>query len=309
MRDGEKKARENIRAAYKSSETEEWFDTVFTKPVGYVFTRLFLHLKWTPNAVTVLSMCIGFAGGWMMLPENLWWNLGGILLVIFADILDSTDGQMARLTHQTSTIGRILDGLSSYVWYMGIYLALGIRLMDDPVPFLPGCVWGGWIWLVVVISGVLGHGVQSLLADYYRNAHLFFLKDKSGSELTSSADVRRQRDAAKGAERVFLAFYYLYTRVQELLTPQTQKLFACIGAWGVSAEMKEAYLNESRRRIWMTNVLTFNARAYTLFALVLLGVPVYYFVFEIFVLGALLLVMRGRYETLAETLCKKNGTA
>ncbi len=312
IRDRIAATRSEIRSAYKSQETEEKFDLVFTKPLGYLWAKLFMKLDWTPNAVTILSMAIGFTGGWLMLPENFWWNLAGVLLVIWADVLDSTDGQMARLQHRCSTIGRILDGLSSYVWYIGIYLALAIRLTDDAIYLLPGRTWGGFIWIVVVISGLLGHGLQSLLADYYRNIHLFFLKNRNGSELTTAAEVKRQRNAipkgTKKIERTFLGFYFLYTRLQELLTPRMQHLLACINEkfdGAAPTAMKETFLSESRRLIPLTNILTFNARAYTLFALLLLNVPVLYFPIEIFVFGAMLIFMRRRYENLASELTQQ----
>ena len=132
--------RSDIHSAYKSEDTEEFFDRIFTKPLGYLWARLFMRLGWTPNMVTLLSMGIGFVGGLLFYPERFSVNLIGVLLVVWANILDSTDGQLARLTGNKSTIGRILDALSTSVWYVAIYAALALRLMDDPIPFAGGRV-------------------------------------------------------------------------------------------------------------------------------------------------------------------------
>ena len=51
--------RRDVPASYKSQDTEEFFDKIFTKPLGYLFTRFFIHIGWTPNMVTILSMFIG----------------------------------------------------------------------------------------------------------------------------------------------------------------------------------------------------------------------------------------------------------
>lgn len=309
LRESLGKMQAEIRSAYKSEDTEEFFDRIFTKPLGYLFARLFIRIGWSPNKVTLLDMAIGFTGGVMFASKQFGWNLAGVLLVVLANILDSTDGQIARLTGQKSTLGRILDGISTGVWYLAIYPALCIRLMDTPVPFAGGALWGGWIWLVMVIAALAGHLYQCMMADYYRNIHLFFLKNHNGSELTRSNDVFAQHRVlsyrTKAAEKFFLFWYGVYTRIQELSTPAFQRLYATIrekhGGRAPDA-LRESFLTESRKYIQLTNILTFNTRAYTLFLLLLLNVPFWYFPFELLLLGALLIYTGRRYENICRTL-------
>ena len=73
--------RRDVPASYKSIEPEEPFDKIFTKPLGSLFTRFFIHIKWTPNMVTILSMFIGVAGGILFYPDSFGWNLIGVLLL------------------------------------------------------------------------------------------------------------------------------------------------------------------------------------------------------------------------------------
>ncbi len=303
--------RRDVPACYKSIDTEEPFDKIFTKPLGYLFTRFFIHIKWTPNMVTILSMFIGVIGGVMFYPDSFGWNLAGVLLVIWANILDSTDGQMARLTGQRSALGRILDGMSSTLWYIAIYIALCCKLYNDPIPFFHGQTWGWIIWVVVITSGLLGHAQQCTMADRYRNIHLFFLKNKHGDELHRSEDITRQRHALpkEGAtiQRIQLFIDGVFTLSQERITPTFQKLFnAYLGADEETREgIRQDYLEGSRKYIQLTNVLTFNARAYLLFALVLLKLPFLYFVLEFIGFGALKIYTQRRYEKLALDLLKK----
>ena len=300
-----------LRSAYKSVETEEYFDRIFTKPLGYLWAKLFMRLNWTPNMVTILSMALGFAGGWMLYPEKLSWNIAGILLVILADILDSTDGQMARLTGKSSELGRILDGLSTGAWYVAIYSALSFRLMRTSIPFT-SVQWGWWIWVPVAISGLGGHFLQCLMADYYRTIHLFFLRKKETGELSRSADVKRKNaEMPRNTDafvRLFYFGYYYYTRLQELLSPSFQRMMTGIekkyGA-EIPDEVSEDYLRASRRYVQLTNILTFNARAYTLFLLVLLNIPIWYFPIEIFLFGALLLYMLLCYRRICREMIRR----
>lgn len=303
--------RRDVPASYKSLDTEEPFDKIFTKPLGYLFTRFFIHIKWTPNMVTILSMFIGVIGGVLFYPDSFGWNLTGVLLVIIANILDSTDGQMARLTGQKSALGRILDGMSSTLWYIAMYCAICCKLYNDPIPFFPGRTWGWIIWAIAIVCGLLGHAQQCTMADRYRNIHLFFLKNKHGDELHRSEDITKQRLALpkEGAtfQKVQLFIDGIFTLSQEKITPTFQKLYdAYLDADDDTREaIRQDYLEGSRRYIQLTNVLTFNARAYLFFALVLLNVPFLYFVLEFFGFGALKIHTQRSYENLALELLKK----
>ena len=303
--------RRDVPASYKSQDTEEPFDKIFTKPLGYLFTRFFIHIGWTPNMVTILSMFIGVAGGVMFYPQSFGWNLFGVILVIIANILDSTDGQMARLTGQRSALGRILDGMSSTLWYIAMYIAICCKLQNQPIPFAPAHTWGWIIWAIAIVCGLLGHAQQCTMADRYRNIHLFFLKNKHGDELQRSEDITRERLALpkEGAylRKAELFINGIFTLSQEAITPTFQKLLS--GYVAADEETRENirqdYLTGSRKYIQLTNVLTFNCRAYLFFALVLLNVPALYFLLEFVGFGALKIYTQRSYEKLSQDLLEK----
>ena len=303
--------RRDVPASYKSQDTEEFFDKIFTKPLGYLFTRFFIHIGWTPNMVTILSMFIGVAGGVMFYPRSFGWNLFGVILVIIANILDSTDGQMARLTGQRSALGRILDGMSSTLWYIAMYIAICCKLQNQPIPFAPAHTWGWIIWAIAIVCGLLGHAQQCTMADRYRNIHLFFLKNKHGDELQRSEDITRERLALpkEGAylRKAELFINGIFTLSQEAITPTFQKLLS--GYVAADEETRENirqdYLTGSRKYIQLTNVLTFNCRAYLFFALVLLNVPALYFLLEFVGFGALKIYTQRSYEKLSQDLLEK----
>lgn len=295
------RVREATAIYEKSAETEDWLDHVFNNPVGHLWAEVFIKLGWTPNAVTVLSMFVGAAGGVLLYPGKLWMTLIGILLIIWAIILDSTDGQMARMTGKKSQLGRILDGISTGVWMFVVYFVLCLHTMHEPIPFSDGALWGWRIWIVAAASGIFGNSFQCMLADYFRNIHLFFLN--VSNELDSSADVRAELKEAKRnrdtGKVLYLSFYAVYTRIQELATPQIQKLIKAARNGEVGEEARETYLAASRKMIPLCNLCTINTRTIALFLCVLLKKPVLYFAFELIVLTILMLGTLFHYENVA----------
>lgn len=54
--------REEYQASLKSSDTEEWFDLHFHRPLGFLWAKLFEKLGVSPNAITVASIFMGVVG-------------------------------------------------------------------------------------------------------------------------------------------------------------------------------------------------------------------------------------------------------
>lgn len=84
----------------KSADTEEWIDILFYRPAGYRWALLFRRLGVHPNTVTVFSIILGVASGVLFYYKDICLNVSGILLLVWANMYDSADGQLARLTGQ-----------------------------------------------------------------------------------------------------------------------------------------------------------------------------------------------------------------
>ncbi len=100
---------EMLKASFKSQDTEEWLDVHFTRPIGLVFALMWKKLGVHPNVITVISIFLGLGAGWMFYYTDTPHNLMGVILLMFANFCDSTDGQLARLTGQKTLGGRVLD--------------------------------------------------------------------------------------------------------------------------------------------------------------------------------------------------------
>ena len=107
-----KEYRARISATYKNADTEEWIDIRFTRPIGYLWALFFKKLHVVPNVVTILSIIIGIAAGWMFYYQDIYHNIAGVLLLMWANFYDSADGQLARMTGNKTRWGRMLDGFA-----------------------------------------------------------------------------------------------------------------------------------------------------------------------------------------------------
>lgn len=298
----------------KSRDTEEWLDTVFTRPIGYLWARLFNHFDIHPNVVTVMSMILGAAAGVLFAfdadtTRGFLLNLGGVLLLMWANFYDSTDGQLARMTGKKTRLGRILDGAAGDIWFAFIYIAIAIRLYPHTIP-LTDIQWKLWALLLVSVAGVIFHSRQSALADYYRNIHLYFLKGKEGSELDNYPQQYAIYKAARWKDdpvwKFFMWTYYRYTRGQEQQTPQFQQLMRTLRSKYPGGMPPQEFRDEFRRRslplMKWTNILTFNTRAIVLYISCLADIPWVYPLFEITVMTAIHWYMRHEHEKMSKQL-------
>ena len=200
---------ENFKATLKSAETEDWLDLHVIRPFCYYLAVFFNKFDIHPNTVTIWSMIVGAASaiffGCGSLYYSGWWGLSmniiAIVLLMIADILDCTDGQLARLSGKKSRLGRILDGVAGFAWFIPIYHLLVYRFyLHHDIEFsLLGIedtqqnviIATVIAYILGVISGVMGLAGQQRLADYYIQVHLFFLKGEKGAELDNS---KRQQE-------------------------------------------------------------------------------------------------------------------
>lgn len=306
----EGKKRSGYRSSLKSMDTEETFDLLFYRPIGYGWALLARGLGITPNAITIASIFIGIASGVCFYYNDLWINIAGVLLLVWADSLDSADGQLARMTGQYSRIGRILDGISSETWFISIYFFICLRECQTP-GFFHKYIWS--IWIFAAITGFF-HAMQASMADYYRQFHLFFLKGKDGSELESSSASLWEKFHAMSWKKNFISkammgFYANYTETQEKRTPRMQELRkALLAKYGseIPQGFREEFREKSLPLMKYTNILSFNTRSFALFAAILIfQMPWLYFAFEMTVLNGVLIYMMIRHERICKYFLKQ----
>jgi hypothetical protein len=300
--------KELLKASMKSEDTEEWLDVYFTRPIGLAFALFWNRFNVHPNVITILSIFLGVGAGWMFHYSDLCSNFCGMLLLMFANFCDSTDGQMARLTGKKTLIGRMLDGFSGDLWFLSIYIAFVVRLWNQPMPWLDD-KWGIWILFLGAVAGFLSHSPQASLADYYRQVHLYFLLGEEGSELDNYLQQRRHYESLPKSDwlgRIFFFNYANYCKSQEKRTPLFQKF---LNRWKSLSQPNEAvrqeFLTGSRPLMKYCNMLSFNLRAICLYLSALLDSPWVYFVIELTLFNIMYVYMHRTHERLSLRLTEK----
>ena len=296
---------DEYRKSLKSMDTEEHIDLAFYRPIGFMWAQIAARLGITPNVITIASIFLGIGAGVMFYYQDLWINIAGMLLLIWANSFDSADGQLARITHQYSRLGRILDGLSGDFWFAAIYIAICFR-ENMTSEFFMAHQWV--IWVIAVVTGVC-HAVQAAMGDYYRQFHLYFLKGEDGSELERAEFLWEKFHSLSWKynfwQKLTLAFYTNYTVGQEKRTPGMQKLRAALREkYGnsVPQSSRDAFRAKSKPLMKYTNILSFNTRTFALFAAILIfRMPWLYFAFELTVLNGVLIYMMWRHERICKS--------
>lgn len=299
---------QQVLATMKSRDTEGPFELYATRTPGYLFALLFRWLRVHPIAVTLISMVIGCASGYFFFHiGNILYNVIGIAMLLIANWLDCADGQLARMTGKKTQIGRVLDGFAGDLWFFSIYHCIMLGLCTMPMPGLD-YQWGIWIWLMGYFSGLYAHAGQARLADYYRNAHLYFIG--AGNDLDSAARIHEEYSGLKWRSgswfhKLYLFFYHAYTKAQEKSTPEFQKLYALVRQkYGndLPDSLRQAFRAQSKPLMPLCQILTFDARVGVMFVCLLTGQPWLFFVMEITAFELLRLYTRRRHERLCRQL-------
>lgn len=157
-----------LRASIKAIEIEETYDLYVNRPLGLLLAFVAKYLNLTPIEVSLMSLVVGMFGGYFFLfQQSVNDILVGALLILFAGVLDSADGQLARLTKQSSQAGMIIDGTIDAFVHISIYFF-------GAFAFYPQY---GFAILLLSLCSILTHHIQASIYDFYKNEFLYLYGD------------------------------------------------------------------------------------------------------------------------------------
>lgn len=200
-----------FKSTLKSVEVEEIFDLVIYRPLAFLFVKLVFRTNITPNQITLASMVFGiFAGIATAFNSSIAFLIAAIMILLY-DVLDCSDGQLARLKHNGTHLGRILDGFADYIVSITVYVGIGIGFAsnsDSPA------FW----WVMTAFTGA-SNAIQSGLLDYYRTKFLDYkLKRLSvlEDELQQFKDEYEKLKSVEGRiiEKFIINVYLKYCQIQ-----------------------------------------------------------------------------------------------
>lgn len=148
--------RSEVNASVKMLEIEERYDLAFSRPFGLAFAKLGARLHMTPTQVSILSLVIGSGGGFLLVRSDIYALVViACVAIVIAGLLDSADGQLARLTNQSSEIGRIIDGIVDNTVFVTFYFCAIFYMAPE---------YGTWY---MVLLGAIGGGAHSWKSSVY----------------------------------------------------------------------------------------------------------------------------------------------
>jgi phosphatidylglycerophosphate synthase len=226
--------------ALKGEAVEEWIDLRFFRPVGIRIARALQPSSISANQVTLWSLVVGLLAAHLFVYTSPWINALGFVLVVVADLLDSADGQLARLRGTASRRGRILDGYADNLRWTFVYVHITLRLLLE-----------GWGWPAVALAVIAGggHSLHSAIVDFIQGAYLEIAAGKKGQIDLPEDLPEAQRGASAGAPlwwRFGVAFYIGFARRQAWLFPRTVALLRRSRAAGLDPELRARYAVRQR---------------------------------------------------------------
>ncbi len=255
--------------AFKAQEIEELADVYFFRPLGMVLARAARALGLTPTAVTIIGMLVGAAGGGLLYDARL--GYAAFALLIVHGVLDSADGQLARLTGRATEFGRMLDGVSGYVTHVAIYAGLTAGAVHQ------GSGGGGAAAIVLwAVAAGLGNIVHAQMYDYHRTAYArYVIKGQARSDTAGTQPAR-----VAGAARGIVGRYEALEARLAGVHPEVERALAARSFDGrVRADDRERYRSCFYWPVRGWNLFGDNTRFYAIGVLAWLARPDWFFTF------------------------------
>lgn len=196
------------KASLKSYDVEEILDLLIYRPISFIIVKLVYKFPITPNQISLLSMFFGVAAGVFFAFD---FYLYGAIILFISNVFDCVDGQLARLKHNGTKIGRIIDGAIDYVTGASVFIGLGISLAGNSGDYFV-------TWIVVILTAV-SRIFQNFFFDYYRNEYLSYVYNKVANledEIKEFKDEKKRLESVKGKkfEKLLIDIYIKYSKLQ-----------------------------------------------------------------------------------------------
>ncbi len=139
-------------------EFEGFVDRYFNRKVSRWFTRIFLALGVSPNAITMVATIVGLLAAVGFGIGTYQAAVMAALLFQFAAVIDCCDGEVARLTFTESAFGAWLDVAMDNVVHMTIFAGIAAGAYQQAAGQDEA-----WISLALGAAAVLGNALSFVL--------------------------------------------------------------------------------------------------------------------------------------------------
>ena len=263
-------------------ELEDSLNYHLYHPLAWQVARRLASTPITPNMVSVFGgLCVVLAAIVYVQPFWLhlfwpWSVLLGLFLHMSWHVFDGADGDLARLTGQSSPMGELIDGICDYVSHIVLYLILGW--------LLAGMIGGAGWWLM--LGAGISHIAQANHVEVQRRSYQWWVYGVPW--------LRNSHGAADSATRkgFFGGIVSGYLALASGMTPYSAQIDSLVQDAANSpdqkARIKMAVQTDAVPLLAVLKVLGPNPRALVLGLSMLFGTPLWYFLYLIVVLNLVL---------------------
>ena len=126
-----------------------YLDRLLHRHLSRPLTRWLLRTPLSPNAITVIGLLIGMAGGALLGVPGALALAGGVACLVLSGVLDCSDGELARLRFAESRLGHVLDVSGDTLVHLTVLGGIAARAAES------GAHPGAGV-LVALFLGALG---------------------------------------------------------------------------------------------------------------------------------------------------------
>lgn len=256
--------------ASRPAELEDWLNARLYHPLSWRLARALVPTRITPDMVSAAgALAIMLAAA--AYAELTWpWGIAlGLLLHMGWHVLDGADGDLARLTGRSSPHGELVDGICDYLGHIVLYVTIG---------FIASAQIGGWGWALMWAAAASRVAQQA----HYEGARRQYQLAVYGTPWMAST-------AAGGAEtgrrHPFVAYYLWLTG---WIVPHGAALLEAVRDPLRRAPLRETMRASAAEWLGPISPLSSNYRTLAIGAAMLAGRPQWFFLFEVLVLGGVL---------------------
>lgn len=205
-----------FKSSIKSPDTEEKLDLFLYRPFGYLIAKIANIFGMTPSMLSLMGLGCGLLSSFYFLqPENYFALLMASFYLVLSGIFDSSDGQLARISNQSTKLGLILDGICDSIVTITTYVACAWPFIKNYGP----------IFSVIVAAALYLHSCQCAILDFYHREYLFFGYGKTENDTYWNPGLLDGQalidNSSTKIERVMNSLRFTWIKKQQYLTTRT----------------------------------------------------------------------------------------
>lgn len=211
---------EEYKKSLKMREVEEIFDLYIYRPLAFLIVRTVYKTKITPNNITFFAILMGLTAGYFYsLGKPVYFKAGALFYLAF-NILDCSDGQLARLKKNGNHIGRLIDGIGDYIATLAVYIGIALGFASKSL--------NPYYWFILLLLAGASTMIHGMLVDYYRTRFLNYVNGRKSNSEKDFEECKKEFESIKNKkgkifDRMVFQIYFKYTELQRFIIARKKK--------------------------------------------------------------------------------------